>query len=236
MGSLPGMQASVRYRAARPALLRALLGVVVATIGFVYGQAGQIRKTKLEGVPTDTERILAAVGGLVVLIGGVIAVRAMARAIRAAAGSEGEARRTGPLAFLVSVIGYVFVLLALLGTLDIPVGNILLGGALTGVIVGIAAQQSLGNFFAGIVLLIARPFSVGERVALRSGPLGGPYEGLITEMTMFYVHMLTDEGPVLLPNAGVLAAAVGPGAKDPDEEEETEPIDPGIQQGGTAAG
>jgi hypothetical protein len=47
-------------------------------------------------------------------------------------------------------------------------------------------------------------------------------------MSMFYVTMVTDHGPVALPNAGVLAAAVGPGArtsKDEDDEEEEEKVD-----------
>lgn len=228
-----------RYRAARPHLLRALLGLVLASAGFIIGKAGQIRETRLEGMPSETERLLAIVGGTIVILGGFVAVRAAAAAIRAAADSRGEARRAGPLAFLISVIGYIIVLLSLLASLDIPVAKILLGGALTGVVVGIAAQQSLGNFFAGIVLLMARPFSVGERVVMRSGPLGGPYEGLITEMTMFYVHMLTDEGPLLLPNAGVLAAAIGPGVAATDESDaeiqrKTEEIDPGPAGGGTA--
>lgn len=228
-----------RYRAARPHLLRAALGLVVATAGGIICKAGQIRETRLDGVPTETERLLAILGGLILIAGGVIAVRGVAAAIRSAAGTEGEERRAGPLAFLVSVVGYVIVLLSVLGALDIPVAKILLGGALTGVIVGIAAQQSLGNFFAGIVLLMARPFTVGERVVLRSGPLGGPYEGLVTEMTMFYVHMITDEGPLLLPNAGVLAAAIGPGVVTPDEtqaeaQRKTEEVDPGPAQGGTS--
>ena len=32
------------------------------------------------------------------------------------------------------------------------VGSLLLGGAVTGIVVGIAAQQALGNLFAGVVL------------------------------------------------------------------------------------
>ena len=223
-------------------MIRALLGLIAVVVGFAIAQSGQLTKVRVDGIvdqATETERLLAIVGGILVAAAGVIAVRAASSAIRAAADSQGEERRAGPLAFLVSVIGYIIVLLAVLGALDIPVGKILLGGALTGVIVGIAAQQSLGNFFAGIVLLMARPFSVGERVVMRSGPLGGPYEGLVTEMTMFYVHMLTDEGPLLLPNAGVLAAAIGPGVASPDETEaeaqrKTEEIDPGPGQGGTA--
>ena len=229
------------YAAARPQLVRAFIGLIIAVGGFMVAKSGQLKNIRGDGVvldrATDTEKVLAIVGALVLIVGGVILVRATAAAIRAAAGGDAEARRAGPLAFLVSAIGYVFVALAVLSALDIPVGKVLLGGALTGVILGIAAQQSLGNFFAGIVLLMARPFSVGDRIGLRSGPLGGPYEGLITEMTMFYVHMLTDEGTILLPNAGVLAAAVGPAAalEEPDNKK-TDEIDPGVAQGGTAAG
>jgi small conductance mechanosensitive channel len=106
-----------------------------------------------------------------------------------------------------------------LSVLDVDLGSLLLGGAITGVIVGIAAQQTLGNFFAGIVLLLAQPFSVGDRVVLRSGPLGGEYEGVVTEMGIFYVTLATPKGPVDLPNAGVLSAAIGPGARSASDEE-----------------
>jgi small-conductance mechanosensitive channel len=110
--------------------------------------------------------------------------------------------------------------------------GLLLGGALTGVVVGIAAQQTLGNFFAGIVLLLVRPFSVGEPVVLRSGPLGGEYEGLVTDMGLYYVTMETERGMVQLPNAGVLASAVGPGARSDDDDEPPDD-DPGPEHGGT---
>ena len=47
-----------------------------------------------------------------------------------------------------------------------------MGGAITGVVVGIAAQQTLGNFFAGLVLLFARPYVPGQRVPVTSGAMG----------------------------------------------------------------
>ena len=225
-----------RYRNARPRLIRALVFTAAAGAAFAFATGpGQFRKAP--GDPaTDTEKLIAILGTLALLAVGVLAVRAIAAAIRAAANEPGEAKRAVPLALLVSVIGYLLVLMAALGALEVPVGRLLLGGALTGIILGIAAQQSLGNFFAGIVLLTVRPFSVGDYVVLKSGPIGGQYEGTVTEMSMFYVHMQTAGGPVLLPNAGVLAAAVGPGARTAESEEETEEIDPGPQHGGTAAG
>lgn len=98
--------------------------------------------------------------------------------------------------------------------LDIPVTQLVVGGALTGVIIGIAAQQSLANLFAGIMLLMARPFAVGDRVRIRSGSMGGQIEGTVSEISITYVRLDTADGVLNLPNAQVLAAAIGPA--DPD--------------------
>jgi len=85
-----------------------------------------------------------------------------------------------------------------------------LGGAITGILLGIAAQQTLANLFAGIVLLLSRPFTVGQWVRIRSGALGGQLDGTVTEIGITYVHLDTGEGVMALPNSQVLAAAVGP--------------------------
>ncbi len=127
----------------------------------------------------------------------------------------------------VATSGYLLILLPTLQLLGVDLGGLLLGGAITGVVVGIAAQQTLANFFAGLVLLLVRPFTLGQHILLRSGPLGGEYEGRITDMGLFYVRMMTDQGSVQLPNSGVLAAAIGPGAaqsaqKDPERDETPE--------------
>ena len=210
-------------KVARPHLIRAALaGAVAIAAGVVASAAGQFKDIKIEDdLATDTEKLITIVGAVVLLLAGVAAIRALGTAIRKGLTAHGDASRAAPIAFTVSVIGYAIVVLSLLGLFGVKLEKLLVGTALTGVILGIAAQQSLGNLFAGIVLLAARPFSVGERVLLRSGPLGGEYEGLIVDMSLLYVKMLTDRGPVLLPNSTVLTAAVGPGAHQPDKEDET---------------
>ena len=209
-------------KVARPYLVRAtILGAIAIAAGVVASVAGQFKDIKAENDPaTDAEKVIAIVCAVVVLLAGVAAVRSVGTAIRKALTARGDASRAAPIAFAVSIVGYVIVLLVVLGLFGVRLEKLLVGTALTGVILGIAAQQSLGNLFAGIVLLAARPFSVGERVLLRSGPLGGEYEGLIVDMSLLYVKMLTDLGPVLLPNSSVLTAAIGPGARQPEKEDE----------------
>jgi small-conductance mechanosensitive channel len=111
---------------------------------------------------------------------------------------------------LVTGFRYAIALLGTLSMLSVPVGHLLLGGAIAGVVIGIAAQESLGNVFAGLVLLMARPFAVGNRIRVRSGALGGEFYETVTSMSLTYVSVLTDEGMLKVPNSSLLAAAVGP--------------------------
>jgi small-conductance mechanosensitive channel len=206
-----------RMRAARPDFLKAALFGVVALAAMVW-RSGYEGKVFAGAFTSDDGLQLAATA--LVLLAGVLAVRSLARGVTVALRSHENDPRGGPVGFIVSAIGYLAILFTVVNLLGGDLGGLLLGGALTGVVVGIAAQQTLGNFFAGIVLLIVRPFSVGDELVLRSGTLGGEYEGVVTEMSMFYVHLQTLQGPVALPNAGVLAAAVGPGARSPDEQKD----------------
>ncbi len=68
----------------------------------------------------------------------------------------------------------VFVALHVAG---LDAGALAVGGAFTAVVLGLAAQQTLGNLFAGLVLLTTRPFRVGERVEFRGGALAGRSTG-----------------------------------------------------------
>ena len=114
---------------------------------------------------------------------------------------------------LVTGFGYLVALVGTLSMLSVPVGHFLLGGAIAGVVLGIAAQQSLGNVFAGFVLLLVRPISVGDHIRVRSGALGGEFYGTVTSMSLTYVSVLTERGLLQVPNSSFLAAAVGPWPK-----------------------
>ena len=108
------------------------------------------------------------------------------------------------------LIGAVTTLVVTLELFHIPVGQLLLGGALTSVFVGIAAQQALSNVFAGLVLLLARPFKVGDSIKLRAGALSGEVGGTVTEIGITYLKLTTPDGVISVPNSQVLNAVVGP--------------------------
>jgi small-conductance mechanosensitive channel len=127
-----------------------------------------------------------------------------------------------------AVVRYVILLVGAFATFvialelfGVPIGQLVLGGALTSVFVGIAAQQALGNVFAGLVLQFARPFHVGEEVRLRAGALGGTLDGRVIDIGITYVRFDTGGSVMSVPNSQVLNAVVGP--VPPESEEKPSP-------------
>jgi small-conductance mechanosensitive channel len=124
------------------------------------------------------------------------------------------------------LIGGFTTLILTLQLFGVPIGQLVLGGALTSVFVGIAAQQALSNVFAGLVLLFARPFRVGDEIRLRAGALGGQIEGKVTDIGITYVRLFSGGGMISVPNAQVLNAVVGP--IPPAEKQDTPGTAPGF--------
>jgi small-conductance mechanosensitive channel len=112
--------------------------------------------------------------------------------------------------YAVVLFGGIATFLITLELFGIGVTQLLVGGAFATVLVGIAAQQSMANLFAGMVLLLARPVDVGDQVLVRSGSLGGDFRGEVIEIGITYVRLDTADGPVHLPNSQLLASAIAP--------------------------
>jgi small-conductance mechanosensitive channel len=112
--------------------------------------------------------------------------------------------------FILIVVGICIVVVITLSMLGFHVEQLVLGGTVTAVLVTIAAQQALSNLFAGMLLQIAQPFKVGDSVWLRSGTLGGVLEGVVSDISITYVALESDDGRILVPNSLALAAAVSP--------------------------
>jgi len=119
-----------------------------------------------------------------------------------------EPAAAGTVGFVVRLLTVAVALVVALRVIGVQPHELALGGAFTVVIVGLAAQQTLGNFFAGTVLLSARPFRVGDSVRLQGGPLAGQIEGTIASLGLLYTTFATEEGSMMVPNSVVLNVAV----------------------------
>lgn len=116
----------------------------------------------------------------------------------------------GTVGFVIRLLTMAVALFIALGVAGVSTGSLIAGGAFTAIVLGIAAQQTLGNLFAGLVLITARPFRVGERIRLQAGALGGVLEGVVSSLGLMYTTLARGEDRIMIPNTGVLAAVVVP--------------------------
>jgi small-conductance mechanosensitive channel len=121
----------------------------------------------------------------------------------------------GTVEFLIRFVTVAATALGAFAVAGTPLQTLAVGGAFTAVVVGLAAQQTLGNLFAGMVLLSARPFRLGERVRLQAGAVGGSVEGIVSSLGLLYTTLARGEDRIMIPNNVVLAAAVVP-LREPD--------------------
>ena len=133
--------------------------------------------------------------------------------------------------YAILLVGAFTTLLITLVLFGVPVAQLVVGGALTTVFVSIAAQQALGNVFAGLVLVFARPFRVGDAIRLRAGALGGTLDGIVTDIGITYVRFDTDGSVMSIPNSQVLNAVVGPIPAEPREAQAVPPVVPDTRSG-----
>jgi small conductance mechanosensitive channel len=129
-----------------------------------------------------------------------------------------EPGTAGTVGFLVRLATIVVMVAVALWIAGISLGTLALGGAFTAVILGLAAQQTLGNLFAGLVLLTTRPFRVGERVRLVGGLLAGNVEGIVGSLGLFYTTLVSGADRIMVPNSVLLQLAVIP-LREPDRVE-----------------
>jgi small-conductance mechanosensitive channel len=122
----------------------------------------------------------------------------------------------GTTGFVIRLIAMGAVVILALRIAGVTASTLAVGGAFTAVLLGLAAQQSLGGIFAGIVLQSTRPFRVGERVRLVGGALAGSLEGTVSSLGLFYTTLTQGADRLLVPNNVLLQLVVVP-LREPDK-------------------
>ena len=196
--------AGIARQLSRKALRRARLELMLVApllvgVLVLYSQRGRFAGAD-EPIRVVTVIALLMLGWAVIRnVGRLLAPSLFRRMDPATAGTVGFLIRLGGLA----AVGVVALRIAGLGTEEMAVG-----GAFTAIIAGLAAQQTLGNLFAGLVLLSARPFRVGDRVRLVGS--GIEIEGVVSSLGLLYTTFDQGENTTMVPNSSVLNVAVTP--------------------------
>jgi len=163
----------------------------------------------MEAFVNKLAEMATAVGGkillaLIVLIVGSIVIKAIVKGVSKSKlmnKVEGTAR-----SFTVSfikVLLYVVLVISIIGILGVPMASIVTVLASAGVAVGLALQGALSNLAGGIMLMIFKPFHVGDYISASGA------EGNVEEVTPFYTVVITlDNKRITVPNGSLMNANV----------------------------
>ncbi len=188
-----------RARRARRQVLLLLPLIAAVVLAFRY-------REQLFGL--DVEVRIGAVIALVIL--GWAFARDLGRALGPILFKRLDAGTAGTVGFLIRLATLGTAVLVALNLAGLHTRTLAVGGAITAVIFGLAAQQTLGNLIAGMVLLSARPFRVGDRIRLQAGPLAGQVEGTVVSLGLLYTTLSRGADRIMVPNNVVLSSAVVP--------------------------
>lgn len=178
------------------------LGVLAITGATLASTHSHPRPSSLQGAS------LALLGVVLFIFTAISFLNVLTRTVNKIFEPRMGVGKASVLRFVIRLVGSIVILLALLASIHISVTNLLLGGAIIGIILSAAAQQTLANFFASIVLVVDRPFAVGQTVTLNSGALGGVYTGRVLDISFSHTRLrLEDNSTVRLPNATILSGA-----------------------------
>jgi small conductance mechanosensitive channel len=148
---------------------------------------------------------LKVLGALVVLIVGLIVARSIRKAIRR--GMARSKRVDESLIPFVSGIAYYLLLAALiiavLQMFGIEATSMIAVLGAAGLAVGLALQGTLSNFAAGVMLLVFRPFKLGDFVE------AGGMAGSVKEISIFSITLATpDNVKIIMPNSAVYGQTI----------------------------
>jgi len=177
------------------------LGVLL-TIG-VWGLLGALqsayRDLGVRGLGADLVLVFVVLGLTYTLTSFV------GRAIEVVTGSRGRiTRHQREIIYRVSqVVLYSVAGLLIVALFTKDLQSLLVGAGFVGIVVGMAARQTLGAVLAGFVLMFSRPFEIGDWIELDE------YEGTVTEITVFDTRIQTFDGEyVVIPNDVVSSQSV----------------------------
>ena len=104
---------------------------------------------------------------------------------------------------VIKAVLYVVLAVAIIGELGVPMASVIAVIASAGLAVGMALQGSLSNLAGGLMLLIFRPFNVGDYI------IAGGEEGIVKSISTFYTVLNTvDNKEVSIPNGALMNANI----------------------------
>jgi len=167
------------------------------------------------------ESYVLPIYAVIVFVGGYLVIRIVTGVLNLVAQPTLGTTRTRGLRNSLQLLGGIVLVIIVFAIFGYNITGALIGAGFLGIVLGLAAQQVLGNVFAGLSLLIAKPFDIGDRVTIATSSYGlsgstyahetqiSGFTGVVSDVGIFFTKIQLDSGtPAVLPNSVVIGALV----------------------------
>jgi small-conductance mechanosensitive channel len=192
---LPGVPSALWSLLVTLTTMTLAIGAAALIVG-VWGQAEAVASV-FEGYDFGYESFVKL--GLSILL--LVGAYAMTSLVRRLVDEVTEARQAvsqhqREIAYRIAQLSlYVVGVAIVLAIWEVNLGGVLVGAGFLGIVVGMAARQTLGALLAGFVLMFSRPFEIGDWIEV------GDHEGIVTDITVVNTRIQTFDGEyVMIPN------------------------------------
>ncbi|MFP4005963.1 MAG: mechanosensitive ion channel family protein [Candidatus Hadarchaeia archaeon] len=104
---------------------------------------------------------------------------------------------------ILQIVGGIVVLFIILGIWGINMTALFAGAGFMGIVVGLAAQETLGNVISGLLMMFSRPFEIGDWIEV-SG-----YSGIVQDISVMQTRLKTFDGEMVsIPNSLISSTEV----------------------------
>ncbi len=93
------------------------------------------------------------------------------------------------------IVFFILGLLTALGTLGVNISALVAGLGLTGFALGFALKDTISNLLSGILILLYRPFQIGNIIKV------GSFEGVVSGIDLRYTVLNSGQERILIPNS-----------------------------------
>ncbi len=150
----------------------------------------------------------------VVLVFGTMLIALITHGIKEYITNNGVKQEASTISSLFGIVAYTTLIIIALYLMHINVTGLLISAGFLGIVLGLAAQATLGSVFSGISMIVAKPFEPGDYVTVQTWqyskmPSTYPHEefipgynGVVSRIGLLYTEILEDNGmPLYVPNS-----------------------------------
>lgn len=146
---------------------------------------------------------------VIVAIGGFFIIRFIQHMLTITVYSRLEKGMAGMIKFALDVVLYTLLVLTILSVLHVNLTSVLVGGAVGGVIIGLAVQTIAQNLLSGVLVTSSKTIKPGDAVSLISWIWGNPVIGEVTKVSLLFTEVKTITGNIFkIPNSAFLGNTV----------------------------